>query len=141
MMRRFAPVLALLACACSGSEEAVDGGDAVPAAGETAEPAPPSVEVELPGSAWRVRGPQGAVFVTYFDPDGVFRDLRNGEPNQTGTWTEDSEGGVCLTPDVEGAATDCWTFEERSEDGTIQARKGEVAVELEPVDYVAPEED
>lgn len=92
------------------------------------------------GTAWRAQGEDGSLYTTYIDADGTYRDLRNGDPWQTGKWTYDlaGENRLCFTPDDENGAERCWRPERMHGAaldviGGVEARR----VELEPVEYAA----
>ena len=95
-------------------------------------------------SAWRVVAADGARYVTYLDAGGTYRDLRNGDPWQEGTWSHDEgpEGKVlCFVPDDEDGVERCW-IPGRVTDGTMVATNAAGRrIELERVDYVLPSAD
>lgn len=134
-------VLALGACA-PPAEDSGDAG-ATPAGAIAASPSDPPTRRAPEGfaaTAWRAIGEDGARFTTYLDPDGTYRDLRNGDPWQQGSWsyTAGDDPRLCYTPDDENAVKRCWTPGAMS-DGTMEAT-GEDGrrIELERVDYAPP---
>ena len=137
---------ASLISACAPQEDTADTGDE--GAGETAakasatgKPAPDT----LIETAWRIRAEDGARYVTMFDADGTYRDLRNGDPWQQGTWdyADGPEGKqVCFVPEGENAVEQCW-LPGRIKDGVMIATgPAERRIELERVTYrpAEPEE-
>ena len=98
---------------------------------------------ELIRTAWRVEGEDGARYTTYIDEDGSYRDLKNGDLWQTGSWSR-SEGddSLCLTPDTENARTMCWQ-PVRMEGNRAMIVKSDAdrTVRLEKVDYRFPDEE
>ena len=103
----------------------------------TGEPAP---EV-FAATAWRVLAADGARYTTYLDQDGTYRDLRNGDPWQTGEWTyADGEDGkrLCLRPDADTGIERCWEPDRMR--GDMMRLEGETGtlIELESVEYVLP---
>ncbi|QKG70706.1 hypothetical protein [Erythrobacter mangrovi] len=108
---------------------------ATAAAGEQASTGIPQAFAE---TAWRAQGRDGSQYITYLDSDGTYRDLRNGDPWQTGTWTYDlaGENRLCFTPDDENGAERCWR-PERMHGKAMDVIGGPEArrVELEPVAY------
>ena len=128
--------LALAGCSPEAEEPAVTPGDAAAEASATptGQPAP---EV-FAATAWRLVAEDGARYTTMLDADGTYRDLRNGDPWQTGAWTySDGEQGkfLCFTPDDDGAIERCWE-PGRMTGGTMRATGDNgVNIELERVDY------
>ena len=105
----------------------------------TADPAP---EV-FAATAWRAIAEDGARYTTYLDPDGTYRDLRNGDPWQSGSWSySDSEQGkiLCFSPAEENGIERCW--EPVRMTGKTMRAEGDSgrSIELERVDY-EPAED
>ncbi|WP_061926622.1 hypothetical protein [Altererythrobacter epoxidivorans] len=147
----------LLACAalcitaCSAPEEGADGSvvtedttDVAAAtednAGDTggSDETPPA---DLERTAWRVDGEDGAVYTTYLDDDGTYRDFKNGEPLQSGTWEEVSAGRICFEPAEDDKRGECWDNEALAKDGTMRTTSdSDKTVELRRVTYVGPNE-
>lgn len=101
------------------------------------EPAPQTFS----GTAWRSTAEDGARYTTYLDADGTYRDIRNGDPWQSGSWSY-RDGGkepeLCFTPDAENAVERCWK-PGRMSDGTMRAESDAGReIELERVDYFPP---
>lgn len=146
-MKRRIPALliaSLLAASCVKTAEEGEEADASPAASGAAdasseEGAPPE---SLGGTAWRADAEDGARFVTYLDEDGSYRDLRNGDAYQTGSWTY-AEGArgmmLCFTPEEEAGIETCWEPGRREEDKMIVTGPDGKRVELTSVGYVAAE--
>lgn len=152
----------LLVAACSGGdesstnetdsatgEEAAASADAAPSEAETTPSesqseaggdASTSVEdMTLPQTAWRATGEDGAIYTTFFDPDGVYRDMKNGELWGDGTWERLPDGRVCFTPAEEGRSGDCWSLGRETRDGTMRVTRDDGReVELLRVTYIAP---
>ncbi len=106
----------------------------------TGEPAP---EV-FAATAWRVLAADGARYTTYLDQDGTYRDLRNGDPWQTGSWRYSEEEGsgkrLCLRPDDENGVERCWE-PDRMRNGVMRAEHDAgTVIELESVTYALPVE-
>ena len=133
--------LALAACSADDSVEpdpaSTDDVVAAATAAPTGEPAPEA----FAATAWRVVAEDGARYTTYLDADGTYRDLRNGDPWQTGSWSySDGDGDkrLCFTPAAEGGVERCWEPGRMS--GETMRAKGadDVTIELERVDYQPP---
>ena len=104
------------------------------------EPAP---EVFV-ATAWRAVAADGARYTTYLDADGTYRDLRNGDPWQTGSWRYSEEEGsgkrLCLRPDDENGVERCWE-PDRMRNGVMRAENDAgTVIELESVTYALPVE-
>jgi hypothetical protein len=83
----------------------------------------------------------GARFATYFDAGGTYRELRNGDPYQTGTWRREGEQ-LCLDPDLEGAAGGCWEPGRMRDEQLIMTSVADGRrIELDRIDYVPPAPD
>jgi hypothetical protein len=142
-MRRIihAALASLVLAACAPAGQSGDESAATPetALTPTGEPAP---EI-FSATAWRAVAEDGARYTTYLDPDGTYRDLRNGDPWQTGSWTYD-EGArpklLCFTPDDENAIERCWEPGRMSGDTMRAESDGGLTIELERVDYELPAE-
>lgn len=151
-------VLALSACkapaedAASGAEgedvqetPAASPSDLTKGAAGAAEAEVPETE-EPPGefirTAWRVMGEDGARYTTYLDEDGTYRDLKNGELWQTGSWSFGEDEKLCLTPEDEDGATMCWDpLRMDGRDALIVVSDADRRVRLEKVDYRIPDEE
>lgn len=154
MTLKSAPILALALAACSQPQ--ADGEEASPApdAEAVGEPGAQLAEAAQPAesnrpdppekflrTAWRVVGEDGARYTTYLDEEGTYRDLKNGEMWQSGTWTRsEGDASICLTPDVEDAGTMCWTpVRMDGERAMIVESDAQRTVRLERVDYRFPD--
>lgn len=156
---RSTPLVAsiLLLAACNSPDEAatneiaaeVDGGiaegeaaaDGAAAPDEAtkddAEPSPE--ELAMVNTAWRVIGEDGAIYTTFFDPDGHYRDIRNGEPWHDGGWERIDDQRLCFTPSDEALAGACWRLGKHKKNGTMRVTSEEGReVLLQQVTYLAP---
>lgn len=96
--------------------------------------------IPMAETGWLTVGEDGAVFTTFLDAGGTYRDFRNGSPWQTGTWQRREDGRLCFVPDAADRVGGCWTTGELSEDGTMKAtNQDDKAIELKRVTYLAPE--
>ena len=150
LARCLPPIAALAMCAActppAEEEAAAPVGEPTTATGDdsSAEPSPEpgGDRLALAGTAWRVDGEDGGVYTTYLDPDGTYRDFRNGDPLQEGTWEEVSEGRLCFTPSEEGRSGECWANERQKKDGTMRTTSDSgLTVEVRQVTYVAASQD
>ncbi|SMQ75867.1 hypothetical protein SAMN06297468_3015 [Altererythrobacter xiamenensis] len=108
---------------------------------EEAQPEAPQSDLTLAESGWLVVGEDGAVYTTMLDPDGTYRDFRNGEALQSGEWEKRQADEVCFVPSDNGKAGDCWTLGTLERDNTLRATDSEDrAVELRKISYVGPGE-
>lgn len=132
--------LGLMACTPTEDSEPPDTAE------ETAAPGPagddqPALKV-FAGTAWRVVAQDGARYTTLLDPDGAYRDLRNGDPWQKGGWQFDSadRGGLlCFTTDSEEAVRRCWKPGKMRGDTMIATAEDGRRIELTKVEYRPPE--
>lgn len=105
-----------------------------------ATPAPPPLPNEFSRTAWRARDESGALYTTFLDPAGRYRDIRNGDPWQQGAWEYDAEDRICFTPDAEDSLAQCWRPERMDEGGHMIVTSGSGRrVQLESVEYRRPE--
>ncbi|MEE4153555.1 MAG: hypothetical protein V2I27_05305 [Erythrobacter sp.] len=74
--------------------------------------------ISMPGTAWLSVSREGYAYQTFIDPDGRYRDYRDGALVFTGTWREDTTGELCFAPD-EGAGK-CWSFGGPQPDGSLR---------------------
>ena len=134
--------LALTLAACAGSEEADPPAAEQANADAPQQPAEEKDEsVRMAETAWRVVGEDGAIYTTFFDPGGVYRDFKNGEPLQSGTWERREDGRLCFTPESEELGGECWTNDELDTDGTMRTTSDSGrTIELRQVTYIAPAE-
>ena len=142
--RVFAAAAALALAGCSQQAE-TDAEQAIeaPTSG-TPQPvtgAPSSTPDQFSGTAWRSIAEDGARYTTYFDAGGRYRDLRNGDPWQTGAWTLNDIDGqqLCFTPDAEGSEQTCWKPGALEGDRLSASDRAGRRIELARVDYAAPE--
>ena len=131
--------VALVSCTPAEEEPAAEteGTEAEPAG---AEDGADNVPESFAETAWISRSEEGARFVTYFDADGTYRELRNGDPRQTGEWSfaEGPEGKqICVQPDAGAGEKSCWQ-PDRMKDGKLIVTGPEgKRVELQRADYSA----
>lgn len=129
--------LALAACTAGETEEADPAPTGEASATPSGEPAP---EV-FAATAWRVIAQDGARYTTYLDADGSYRDLRNGDPWQTGSWRYfDGEEGkrLCFEPDDESGLERCWKPGRMSGETMRAESDSATTIELERVEYLPP---
>jgi hypothetical protein len=101
-----------------------------------------SEALTLTGTAWRVTGEDGAIYTTFLDPDGSYRDMKNGDPWAQGTWERLADGRLCFTPADEERSGDCWEFGSEDREGNLRVTNDDGhEVELRPVTYIAPEDE
>lgn len=123
-------------------EVSANGGEATvePAEQETPVATAGASGVALANSAWRVSGEDGAIYTSFLDADGGYRDLKNGDPWQDGTWERLADGRLCFMPSDEGRAGDCWTLGKEKADGALPATSDAGRkVRLQRVTYIAAE--
>ncbi|MEP1606771.1 MAG: hypothetical protein ABJJ48_10700, partial [Marinomonas sp.] len=93
-------------------------------------------------TGWRVRGEDGAVYTTYLDADGSYRDFKNGDPLQVGTWEERVDGKLCFTPEVEGRIGECWALAPLDGDDMMQpVSDAGKTIDMRQVTYLPPEDE
>ena len=163
MGRRLVPIALVLLAACSPDtpENEIAGGQTFKTveAGATGGEDTGSAlnDEDLPNdfarTAWRIEDDEGAIYTTFLDDGGRYRDFRNGDLWHVGSWEVDDEGRLCLSPeqdaagresgadDAQGSQTSfCWTPRGMDGDGgmIIKASSGK-RVRLQQVDYEAPE--
>lgn len=145
--------LALFACtpaeegAAEAEVEAADG-EATPdpeaSASDTSDEAdaPDAPRPMMEHSAWRITGEDGATYATYLDSEGRYRDTKNGEPRQEGTWEMRDDGALCFLPDGDNAQGDCWDIGRADDDGAAEATgQNGKKIELQKIEYQPPEEE
>ena len=88
-------------------------------------------------TAWLSVSSAGAVYTTFLDPDGRYRDLRDGQVVYTGSWEQNAASELCFTPDT-GRGT-CWRHGLPGLDGVMRAtdRDGR-AIEVKRISYAPP---
>ena len=133
--------------------QAISGGMAVflisgcsagsePDAGEPASAASPSSDgtqlspesLVMAETAWLSVSEEGAVYTTFLDPDGRYRDLRDGQIVHTGSWEQNASSELCFSPDDGMGA--CWEHGSPGLDGVMRAtnRAGR-AIEVKRITY------
>ena len=91
-------------------------------------------------TAWLSVGSDGSVQTTFLDTGGRYRDFRNGEAADAGSWASRPDGSICFTP--EGGLGDCWTSGKLEDDGsTIVTSAGGKRVAIKRITYIAPPSD
>ena len=146
-MRSLPVILLVAVAACSPTPEQDTATQVVAATGEPAEPEPEPTPTTSPApddfanTAWRSTAENGALFVTYLDEGGTYRDLRNGDPYQTGTWEYADNGQLCLTPETEEAEGGCWEPGRMRDGGLLTLTSGERRIQVSRITYEAPEEE
>ncbi len=136
--------LCALAMACTqGEEEQGTTAETVTDDASVASPAADDIPGEFEETAWRAIAEDGSRYTTYLDRDGSYRDLRNGDPWQTGQWTFNATGDerLCFTPDDENGAERCWKPESMQEETMSATGPGDRRIELERVDYQLPDDE
>lgn len=143
-LRIFSAVLlttVLALAACTPAEES-SAGDEESAAAELSDTSSDQTAPDtLQSTAWRVTAPDGARYVTMLDAGGTYRDLRNGDPWQEGSWTySDGRDGkqICLEPDHEEGVERCWQPSRMEDDTMIATSSEDRRIELTRVEYSAP---
>lgn len=147
-----APIAMLLLAACSqppssgrpAGEEANDVETASETGGDSAskEPDAPVAMPVMARTGWRVQGEDGSIYTTFFDAGGVYRDFKNGEPIQEGTWEERLDGKLCFTPSADGRIGECWELAPVDIDGMMKpVSDAGKTIELRQVTYIAPSEE
>lgn len=135
--------LALAACTGQKADQPLSTDTGETGASATATPSGEPAPEAFAATGWRALAEDGARYTTYLDPDGTYRDLRNGDPWQTGSWRYlDSEGDkrLCFKPDDENGLERCWQPGRMSGD-TLRAKgDGGITIELERVEYQPPAE-
>lgn len=136
--------LFLMLGACAPAEEDTaqgePGAEVTPSQTPSGNPAPET----FASTAWRSVSDDGARYTTMLDPDGTYRDLRNGDAWGAGSWTlAERPGGsqLCLTPDDENGVETCWEPGRMKGDTMVATGAGDRRIELRRVDYVPAGDD
>lgn len=133
--------LVLAAMACTPAEEPPAAETDAPEAASSAKPQERPAPEVFAGTAWRSMAEDGARFTTYLDEDGTYRDLRNGDDWQTGTWRYVEAGPLlCFIPEGEDVAETCWKPGKMRGDTMVATDAGDRRIELEKVAYAPPGE-
>lgn len=97
---------------------------------------------EFAQTGWRVRDDEGAIYTTFLDDEGRYRDVRNGDPWQEGAWDFDEDQRLCFSPDDENGSEVCWRPDRMDDpDHMIVTSQSGKRVKLERVDYSPPDTD
>ncbi len=128
-------IVPLFLAACAQENTAAEPTDTA-----TSEPSSdnPNLPAEYLETAWRTMAEDGARYVTYLDSDGTYRDLRNGDAFQTGTWAfaDGPNGGqLCFNPEGENARESCWQPEVMRDDSLFVRGPEDRRIELTRVEY------
>lgn len=131
--------LSIALAACAPAEDASGDDTANGDAATEAEAVTQSArDMAMTGSGWLTIGGDGAVQTTFLDPDGRYRDLRNGAFVAGGSWERRTDGRVCFEPDQGLGA--CWEIGSVEEDGSaIATDGGGKRVLIKQIGYIAPE--
>ena len=110
--------------------------DAAPNGASPEQTSPPE-SLAIAQTAWLSVSTDGAVFVTFLDADGRYRDTRDGAVVYSGRWEQTPGGQLCFTPD--NGIGGCWTYGGPGRDGVMQA-SGDIGrtIELKSVAYAPP---
>ena len=130
----------LLLPACSGESGADASG--LPSGEETGAAGELSAEsLVMAETAWLSVSADGAVYTTFLDPDGRYRDLRDGEIVFAGNWEQNASGRLCFAPDQGKLA--CWSHGSPGLNGEMRATNEEgYAIEVKRITYTpSPEPD
>ena len=138
-------LIALSGCAAQEQDAAENPALAVDSTAESKPEAESFDPAQMPAmslTGWRVLGEDGAVYTTYFDADGSYRDFKNGEELQSGTWDERNDGQLCFTPAVEHRIGECWKLGMVGSDKIMTpVSDAGKTIELRQVTYIAPVEE
>lgn len=146
-------ISALILAACSPADTGNESNEAAPIAADdaadVAEPTPvatpangPANGPDLARTAWRAIAADGAVYTTYLDEGGLYRDFRNGDPWRDGHWSRNDEGRLCFTPTDENLAGDCWKLKKPNNNGVMRAtNNANLSIRLQQVTYIAPDDE
>ncbi len=136
------------ACAPQAGEQAASteqeaaASDAPSTEGEQGEEFSAVAMPAMAQTGWRVLGEDGAVYTTMFDADGTYRDFKNGEALQSGSWEERKDGQLCFTPEAEDRIGECWEIGMVGGDAMMQVTSDAgKTIELRQVTYIAPAEE
>lgn len=138
-------LLPIVLAACAPADDSGDNSAGTAAesdAGvETVTTTEPAKAPDLERTAWRVLGQDGAVYITFLDADGLYRDLRNGDPWRNGNWLRDDAGKLCFTPADEALTGECWKLKKPNTNGVMRASNdADKTIKLQQVTYVAPDD-
>ncbi len=133
--------LSFTLAACAPAEDS--GSDGADTASETpsnsSAPTAASNDAPMAKTGWVAIGADGAVYTTFFDPDGTYRDFRNGDPVQQGSWERREDARLCLIPAGEQVRGECWSTGAVDDEGNMRTVDGTGrAIELRRVTYIAP---
>ncbi|MEM1052098.1 MAG: hypothetical protein AAGI28_08380 [Pseudomonadota bacterium] len=135
------PFIATLAVFTAAACAPAEDGSADPENGTAEEAAVSNSSVKeailMADTGWLSVGSDGTVQTTFFDPDGRYRDFRNGESADVGAWQQRPDGSICFTPDQ--GMGDCWKTDGREADGSavVTSTSGKRVV-IKQITYAAP---
>ena len=121
------------------------GGSAIDSAMGTGAPAETAEEnrfapTQFQRTAWRATSEEGARYTTYINADGTYRDLRNGDPYQTGTWRFGTAKELCFTPDETGHIGACWKPGFLDNGVLPMTREDGHRIEVTQIQYLSPDQ-
>lgn len=137
-LRPFVTTLAIfVVAACAPTEDGSSGTEGAGSEESATSNSSSKEAILMADTGWLSVGSDGAVQTTFFDPDGRYRDFRNGDATDAGAWQQRPDGSICFTPD-EGAG-DCWTTDGLEADGSavVTSASGK-RVEIKQITYTAP---
>lgn len=142
--------------ASAAADEGGEGADTNAAQASANDPAnnpaplpPPTDPVEMAETGWAANDSDGVIYTTFIDPDGTYRDFRDGVRYQIGSWDMPGSNRLCYRPDdaIEESGADdggrtCWTVRPPGRDGVMIAVDSDGReVKVRRVKYVPPEEE
>lgn len=135
------PLLCVVVAACApGAEGSTGDSGAGSAEAQSGEGPGSGAEIEVmlnADTAWLSVGRDGSVQTTFLDAGGRYRDFRNGEAADSGSWEQRPDGSICFAPDAGLGA--CWATETSENDGTaIVVNETGTRVAIKRITYTAP---
>jgi len=131
--------LALALAGCSAPESTIGAQNSQPSAAPTSDSQMSEESLVMSETGWLSVSDDGEVYKTYLDPDGRYRDMRDGAIAFTGAWEQTASGELCFDPDA-GTST-CWSHGSPGLDNTMRAENpvGR-AIELRRIAYAPPQQ-
>ncbi|MEM6856917.1 MAG: hypothetical protein AAF559_03525 [Pseudomonadota bacterium] len=128
-------ILLISGCSASSSPEEAEPPPEPDSASGTSELSAESLV--MAETAWLSVSEEGVVYTTFLDPDGRYRDVRDGEIAYQGTWEQNASSELCFSPDTGIGA--CWEHGAPGLDGVMRAtnRAGR-SVEVKRISYIPP---
>ena len=135
------PLICVASTACAPQAEGSAGDNGAEATeAQSSEEAGGGAEIEVmlvADTAWLSVGTDGSVQTTFLDTGGRYRDFRNGEAADSGSWEQRPDGSICFTPDSGLGA--CWATESSENDGTaVIVNETGTRVSIKRITYTAP---